>query len=184
MLGREHHGFDADGLVVLVAQRHLALGIRAQPGKPALLAHLGLFLHQAVRERDRRGHQHIRLVRGVAEHQALVAGALLALVLAIHALRDIRRLLADDVDDAAARAVEAHLGGVVADVEHGLASPAPRCRPRRWWSPRRRRWPRPSSRASRKLRARADPAPASHRARHRRSGRRPCPDGLRKPTRK
>ena len=66
-------------------------------------------------------HEHVGLVGRVAEHEALVAGALLALVLAVDALRDVRRLLADDVEHAAARAVEAHVRGVVADVEHGLA---------------------------------------------------------------
>ena len=60
-------------------------------------------------------------LRGVAEHQALIAGALLALVLAVDSLGDVRRLFADDIEDAAAGAVEAHLRGVIADVEHGLA---------------------------------------------------------------
>ena len=121
VLGGEHDGLDADGLVVFITQRDLALGIRPKPGELAALAHLGLFLDEAVRERDRSGHQHVRFVRGETEHQALVASALLAFVLAIHAHRDVRRLLADDVQHAAARAVEAHLGAVVADVEHRLA---------------------------------------------------------------
>ena len=121
VLGREHHGLESDRLVVLVAQRHLAFGIRTQPLKLAGLAHLRLALHQAVREGNRRRHQHVGLVGGVAEHQPLVAGALLALVLAVDALGDVRGLLADDVDDPAAGAVESHLGGVVADLEHRLA---------------------------------------------------------------
>ncbi len=121
MLGGEHHRLETHRLVVLVAQGDLALGVGAQPGELAVLAHLGLALHQAVRERDGGRHQHVGLVGRVAEHQALVAGALLALVLAVHALGDVGGLLADDVEHAAARAVEAHVGGVVADVEHGLA---------------------------------------------------------------
>ena len=54
---------------------------------------------ELVREHDRRGHQFRRLVAGVAEHQALVAGALLGGLLAfglarVHALRDVGRLRA------------------------------------------------------------------------------------------
>ena len=74
-----------------------------------------------MRERDGGGHQHVGLAGGVAEHEALIARTLFALILAVDALGDIGRLFADDVEHAAARAVEAHVGGVVADVEHGLS---------------------------------------------------------------
>ena len=121
MLGGQHHRLEAHRLIVLVAQGHLALGIGPQPRELAVLAHLRLALHQPVRERDGRRHQHVGLVGRVAEHQTLIARALLALVLAVDALGDVGRLLADDVEHAAARAVEAHVRGVVADVEHGLA---------------------------------------------------------------
>jgi hypothetical protein len=89
VLGGEHDRLDADRLVVLVAERDLALRVGAQPGELALLAHLGLPLHQPVGVGDRRRHQHVGLVGRVAEHQALVAGALLALVLAVDAHRDV-----------------------------------------------------------------------------------------------
>ena len=39
-------------------------------------AHFGLALHDAVRVVDREGHQRFRFAAGVAEHQALIAGAL------------------------------------------------------------------------------------------------------------
>ncbi len=121
MLRRQHDGLEAHRLVILIAQGDLALGIRAQPVELALLAHIGLLLHQAVRQGDGSRHQHVGFVGGIAEHQALVAGALLALVLAVDALGDVRRLFADDVDDAAARAIETHVRGVVTDVQHNLA---------------------------------------------------------------
>ncbi len=121
VLGGQHHGFETDRPVVLVPEGDLTLRVRAQPGQLALLAHFGLPLHEAVRESDRRGHEHFRLIRGIAEHQPLIAGPLLALVLAVHPLRYVRRLLADDVDHATAGAVEAHLRGVVTDIEHHLA---------------------------------------------------------------
>jgi hypothetical protein len=123
VLGGEHHGVDADGDAVLVTQRDLALGVRAQPGQCGipLLAHLGLLLDQTVRIVDRRRHQFGGLVAGVAEHQALVAGALFFGILAVHAHVDIGRLLADHVQDAAGGSVEADVGGVVADVADDLA---------------------------------------------------------------
>jgi len=115
VLGGQHHGLDPDRLVILVAQRNLALRIRAQPRDLAGLAHLRLALDQAVRERDQRRHRHVGLVRGITEHQPLIARALAALVLAVDPPGNIRRLLADDIEHAAARAVEPHLRGVVAD---------------------------------------------------------------------
>ncbi len=117
MLGGKDHRLDAGDLAVLVAQRDLALGIGPEPRKHLLLAHLGLLLDQAVGEVDGRRHERRRLRGGVAEHQPLVACALIFGIAAIHALRDVRRLLADHVDHRAGGAVEAELGGVIADVE-------------------------------------------------------------------
>ena len=89
VLGGEHDGIDRDRSVVLVAQRDLTLGIGAQPSELAGLAHFGLTLDETMREGDGGGHQHIGLAGGEAEHQALVAGALLARVLAIDSLCDV-----------------------------------------------------------------------------------------------
>jgi hypothetical protein len=65
-----------------------------------------------------------RSVSSQAEHHALVARALVLLRLAHDAARDVGRLLVQQVEDAAAVAVEAHRGVVVADLQdrvaHGL----------------------------------------------------------------
>src|SRR3546814_11891600 len=78
-------------LSFFVAKCDLLLRVRAQPRqrRVLLLAHLGLLLDQAMREMDRGGHVAARLVGGVAEHQALVAGALLFGLLAVDALVDV-----------------------------------------------------------------------------------------------
>ena len=84
----------------------------------AALAHLGEPLRELVRVADRRRHELGRLVARVAEHQALIAGALLlveALALG-HALRDVGRLRLDRREHGAGVAVEAHLRARVADV--------------------------------------------------------------------
>src|SRR5206468_11554126 len=53
----------------------LALAVGAEPGDRAVLAQLGDPVDDPVRQRDRHRHQLGGLVRGVAEHQPLVAGA-------------------------------------------------------------------------------------------------------------
>ena len=89
---------DADGLAVFVDHRDLRLGVGTQPRGAAGLANLGQLAAEAMREHDRRRHQLRRFVAGVAEHQPLVAGALLRGLLAldlarVDALRDVGRLL-------------------------------------------------------------------------------------------
>ena len=124
VLRRQHHGLDRLGLAAgAVPHRDLRLGVRAQPGEAAVAAHFGLALDQAVREVDRHRHQARRLVAGVAEHQALVAGALVEVeaLAFVDALRDVARLLAVGDDHGAAVGVEADLRIGVADALDGLA---------------------------------------------------------------
>ena len=131
VLGGQHHRLDADDLVALIAEGDLALGVGPQPGQHAALAHLGLPLHQPMGVGDGGGHQHVGFVAGVAEHQALVASALLLRAIAVHALGDVRRLLADAGQYGAGRAVEADMGVVVADADHGIAHDLVEIHPRR-----------------------------------------------------
>jgi hypothetical protein len=74
-----------------------------------------------VRIGDRRGHQHLGFICGIAEHQALVAGTLLVIGSVIHTLGNVGRLLADGVEHGAGLAVEALVGMVIADVADDLA---------------------------------------------------------------
>ena len=64
------------GAVAVVLDGDLGLAVGAQVGHVAVLADLGQPLGEPVRERDRQRHQLGGVVAGVAEHQALVAGAL------------------------------------------------------------------------------------------------------------
>ncbi len=91
VLRGEHHGVDRVGLAVDVADGDLRLGVGAQPGQAPVAPHLGLALDQPVREVDRQRHQLRRFVAGVAEHQALVARALVEVeaLAFVHALRDV-----------------------------------------------------------------------------------------------
>jgi hypothetical protein len=123
MLARQHDGVDGVRLAVDVAHGDLALRVRAQERQPAVLAQLRLALDQAVRVVDGRGHELGRLVAGVAEHEALVAGAGVQVVVAgvVHALRDVVALLVVGHQHRAALVVDAVLGVVVADALDGVA---------------------------------------------------------------
>ena len=133
VLGGEHDGVQAHGPVAVVADRHLGLAVGAQVGDLALLADLGEPLGELVRQVDRQRHQLGGLVAGVAEHQALVAGALqvqrvravrtalAVLPRLVDALGDVRRLRADRDLDPAGAPVEALGRGVVADVQQRAA---------------------------------------------------------------
>ena len=69
---------DADRLAVLVAHGDLALGVGAEHAAPSpgCAARVGEVVEDLVGVVDRRRHQLGRLVAGIAEHDALVAGAL------------------------------------------------------------------------------------------------------------
>ena len=64
------------GVVAVVLDGDLGLAVGAQVGQRAVLADLGEPARQPVRQRDRQRHQLRGVVDRVAEHQALVAGAL------------------------------------------------------------------------------------------------------------
>ncbi len=118
MLRRQDHRVDAYGFVVFVDERDLTFSVGSQPGQGACLANLGLAPDEAVRVGDRRRHQHVGLVGGVAEHQALVTGALTLGVLAVDSLCDIGRLFAERIQYRAGRAVESHVGMRIANIQH------------------------------------------------------------------
>ncbi len=127
VLRGDHDRVEADGLVAVVLDGDLGLAVGAQVRDGPVLADLGQAAREPVRDVDRQRHELGGLVAGVAEHQALVAGALLVelvlvaldalLVGGVDALRDVRGLGADGHRHAAGGAVEALLRGVVADLE-------------------------------------------------------------------
>ena len=76
VLAGDDDGVEPDRAVAVVLDGDLGLAVRAQVGDRAVLADRGEPLGQPVRQRDRQRHQLGGVVAGVAEHQALVAGAL------------------------------------------------------------------------------------------------------------
>ena len=123
VLRRYHDGVDALGhVVVAVLYGHLTLRVGSE------VCHLLTFppdvgerLHEVVRQVERYGHVAVRLVSGVAEHHALVAGALPHLFLTANAAVDVVALLVDGAEDAARVAVEHVFRLGVADAVDGVA---------------------------------------------------------------
>ncbi len=130
VLGRNDHRVHAHRRVAVVLDGDLGLAVRAQIRERAVLAHLRQPLGELVRERDGQRHQFRRLVAGVAEHHALVAGAeavvrvrraVLGFIGLVDALGDVRRLDVDGRQHAAGGAVESVIRLVVPDPVHDLA---------------------------------------------------------------
>ena len=135
VLGGYYDGVDSQGAaVVAVLDCHLALGVGAEVADLLafavvchflrLAAYGGEFLDEGVAEVERQGQEGGRLVGGVAEHHALVPGALELGCLAADAAAYVGALLVDGVEDAYGVAVEAVGAAGVADLlddaAHGL----------------------------------------------------------------
>ena len=116
VLGRDDDRVDAHGAAAVVLDGHLRLAVRPQVVEHAVAARARQPLHELVRQHDRQRHQLVGFRAGVAEHQALVAGAA-----RVDALRDVGRLLVDRRQHGAGLGVEAELGARVADVPDRLA---------------------------------------------------------------
>ena len=101
---------------LVVLDRDLRLGIGTQVGHHfAGTADVGQLLEDDVRKNQRSGHHLARLVAGVTEHDALVAGPLLLLGSTHDALVDVGRLLVDGRENAARIAIELILALGVTD---------------------------------------------------------------------
>ena len=201
----------ADRLAVVVLHGDLALGVGPSTVVQLAVAALPRSAPQdLVREEDRRRHQgpsrRFALVAGVAEHDALVAGALFLAALrsasASTPMRDVGRLADAAAPRCRRRASEKPflLVADVLDSPRAIALINSRSTTETPWMVR-NSWPRPSpaitillvvhsvSQPSRIAQAVVGDAELDvlrgrrHRGSRRRCGRRPCPDGLRKPTR-
>src|SRR6266851_837151 len=93
VLRRDDNRGGADRLAIDIAQAELALGVRAEERRLAGMTVVRNRLEDGVVIEDRRRHQLRRLAAGIAEHDALVAGALIFVASRVDALRDIGGLL-------------------------------------------------------------------------------------------
>ena len=119
MLVRDDDLGRLDRLAVLVAHRDLALGVGAERSFRARMTGLRYLAQDFVRVVERRRHQFGRFAAGVAEHDALIAGALVLVAGGVHALRDVGGLRMQQDLDLRVAPVEPLL--LVADVLDRLA---------------------------------------------------------------
>ena len=117
VLGRDNDCIYAHGAMVLVIfDSHLTFRVGTEISHIHTLAtYLGESHHERVAQGERKGYVEVGLVCGVAEHHALVAGALLEGFLALNTTVDIGALLMHGQKDTARIAVEAELAAVVAN---------------------------------------------------------------------
>ena len=101
VLMRHNDGVYADRARPVILQRHLALCIRLKLWMRAIVSKLSQFAQDLVRIDQRGWHKFRRLVRRIAEHDALVAGAffLVKALTGFNALCDFSRLTMDMVLD-------------------------------------------------------------------------------------
>ena len=126
VLGAHYNGMHTHRMMVRgELDGELRLGVRPQVRHHLRLvvAYIRQDLQQAVGERKGEGHVVFGVTAGVAEHHALVAGALLLLNGTDYAAVDVGALLVDGADDAAAGSVETVFGLGVAYAGDG----APNC---------------------------------------------------------
>jgi hypothetical protein len=110
-------------IVAVIVQGDLGLAVGTKPAVFARVTIVGHRLHQLVGKQNRQRHHLGRFVSGVAEHDALIAGALIAALAGgfRDALRDLVGLLGDQLNDLE-RGVTEGLGRVgVADFLDRLA---------------------------------------------------------------
>ncbi len=122
VLVRDHDFAHADRLAVLVMHGDLALGVRTQHLLATGMARFRNQPQDLVGVEDRRRHQVRRLVAGIAEHDALIAGAFFLVgagLQGVDALRDVGGLRMQQDFDVAGLPVEAFL--LVADILDGAA---------------------------------------------------------------
>ena len=118
MLRRYHDRGRRNRLVLLVSERHLAFRIRAEQRLLAAVPRLRQRAQNVVRELDGRRHQLRGLVAGIAEHDSLVARALVLVGAGIDPASDVGGLGVQMNLHIGTVPVEAVL--LVADVTNGL----------------------------------------------------------------
>ena len=111
-------------LLVLVLEDDLGLGVRAEPGDLATVTHLGEDLAKLVGQVMGVGVENfvVKFVRGVSEHEALVAGAeVIFLLTSVDTVGDLSRLWLHIGDHLHAGAVKPHRRTLVTNLAANVA---------------------------------------------------------------
>ena len=109
---------DAHGSFSVVFEGDLALGVGTEPIDGFFESQVGEFTHDAMRERDRKGHELRRLIAGVAEHDSLIPRADVFRVGGVDSLGDIGALLVERDHDGARGGVNSEFVVGVSDASN------------------------------------------------------------------
>jgi len=121
VLGGDDDGLDPPGNPPFVFDRDLGLAVRPEVGQGFVFPDIAQAADELVGQGDRQRHELLGFPAGVAEHQALVAGALIVLAGFIDALGDVGRLFMNRRDDAARFIIESVFRLGVSDLLDGIA---------------------------------------------------------------
>ena len=116
MLGAENHIFDMQRATVFVGHSHLALGIWPKMGDGSGSPNLGLPSNQGVGKINGKRHELFGFAAGISKHQTLVTGTT-----RIDAASDVSTLRVQSDLHFAGAAIEAFVGGVVANSDGGFS---------------------------------------------------------------
>src|ERR1035437_1804730 len=106
MLRADEDGLDLNRPAVAIPHADLSLRVRTEPGDALHVAVLGELRGEPVRKEDRQRHSLGRLVRGVSEHEPLIASPLRGAGRSLDGAPDLPRLQGDQLPDGHAVGVE------------------------------------------------------------------------------
>src|SRR5664279_2831448 len=99
MLRADEDGLDLNRPAIAISDADLSLRVRTEPGDASLMAVLGELRREPVREENRQGHSLGRLIRGVSEHESLIASPLRGVGGSLDGVPDLPRLQGDQLPD-------------------------------------------------------------------------------------
>src|SRR5664280_2718021 len=106
MLRTDEDGLDLNRPAVAIPHADLSLRVRTEPGDASHLTVLGELRGEPVREEDRQRHPLGRLIRGISEHEPLIASSLRGAGHSPDGVSDLPRLQGDQLPDGHAVGVE------------------------------------------------------------------------------
>src|SRR5664280_131047 len=106
MLRTDEDGLDLNRPAVAIPHADLSLRVRTEPGDASHLTVLGELRGEPVGGEDRKRHPLGRLVRGISEHEPLIASPLRGAGHSLDGVSDLPRLQGDQLPDGHAVGVE------------------------------------------------------------------------------
>src|ERR1019366_3576580 len=98
MLRADENGLDLNRPAVAIPHADLSLRVRTKPGDASHVAVPGELRGEPVREEDRQRHPLGRLIRGISEHEPLIASPLRGAGGSLDGVSDLPRVISSRMD--------------------------------------------------------------------------------------